>query len=197
VADVHAEALFEAYAGYADESNWTYLPYGPFASSEEYAQWVRPMEESFDPVPFAILMGEPETPVGVAAYLRVNTEHGSIEVGHVHYSPALSGTAAATEAMYLMMRRAFDELGYRRYEWKCDSRNAASRAAAERLGFRYEGTFRNAMVMKGRNRDTSWFSITRDEWPRVQSGLTSWLDPSNFDAGRQRRSLSAFMETMR
>jgi RimJ/RimL family protein N-acetyltransferase len=194
LADIHAAPLFEAYGAYSDESNWTYLPYGPFASAEDYAAFVRPMEASFDPVPFAILSREQETPLGVVAYLRVNPEHGSIEVGHVHYAPALKRTVAATEAMYLMMQRAFDELGYRRYEWKCDSRNAASRAAAERLGFRYEGTFRNAMVMKGRNRDTSWFSITAEQWPGVSSALRSWLDPSNFDAGRQNRSLSSFME---
>ena len=192
-AEAHAEALFEAYRQYPDGSNWTYLPYGPFDTAEAYAAWIRPKENSFDPVPFAILTGENETPAGVASYLRVFPERGSIEVGHIHYSPALKQTAAATEAMWLMMRRAFDELGYRRYEWKCDSRNAASCAAAERLGFRYEGTFRNAMVMKGRNRDTAWFSITREEWPGVDAALRGWLDPSNFDAGRQRAPLSRFL----
>jgi RimJ/RimL family protein N-acetyltransferase len=115
---------------------------------------------------------------------------GTIEVGHLSYAPALQRTAAATEAMYLMLRRAFDELGYRRYEWKCDSHNAPSCRAAERLGFRYEGTFRQAVVMKGRNRDNAWFSITDSEWPAVRSALELWLEPSNFDdTGAQRRRL--------
>jgi len=197
VADRHAAPLFAAYGRRPDESNWTYLPYGPFESAEDYAAWVRPMEASFDPVPFAILEGAREAAVGVASYLRVNPEQGSIEVGHVHYSPALQRSAAATEAMYLMMYRAFEELGYRRYEWKCDSRNVPSRAAAERLGFRYEGTFRNAMVMKGRNRDTAWFSITGEEWPAVKSALTQWLEPSNFEAGQQKRPLRSFMAAKR
>lgn len=194
VADVHAASLFAAYGEYEDESNWTYLPYGPFDSVDDYAAWIRPMEASFDPVPFAIVAGGSAAATGVTSYLRVNPEQGSIEVGHIHYSPALRRTPAATEAMYLMMRRAFDELGYRRYEWKCDSRNASSRAAAERLGFSYEGTFRNALVMKGRNRDTAWFSITVEEWPRVKAALTAWLDPSNFERGRQKRSLGDFRE---
>lgn len=190
VADLHAAALFDAYARNPNDANWTYLPYGPFRTVDELASWIRPMERSFDPVPFAILQGDVDKrPAGIASYLRVNPEHGSIEVGHIHYSPALQRTAAATEAMYLMMRRAFDELGYRRYEWKCDSLNAPSRAAAERLGFRFEGTFRNAMVMKGRNRDTAWFSITDEEWPSVKIAIEAWLDPSNFEQGRQRRSL--------
>jgi RimJ/RimL family protein N-acetyltransferase len=197
VADLHAAPLYEAYGEYPDESNWTYLPYGPFDSVEDFAAWVRPMETSFDPVPFAILAGDRKKPVGVASYLRVNPDQGSIEVGHVHYSPSLTGRVAATEAMYLMMHRAFEELGYRRYEWKCDSRNAASQAAATRLGFRYEGTFRNAMVMKGRNRDTAWFSITTEEWPSVKSALAGWLDPSNFDAGKQKQPLRSFMEAGR
>jgi len=194
VADAHAASLFAAYGEYPTESNWTYLPYGPFDSVADYAAWIRPMEASLDPVPFAIVAGESAAAVGVASYLRVNPEQGSIEVGHVHYSPALQRTPSATEAMYLMMNRAFDELGYRRYEWKCDSRNASSRAAAERLGFSYEGTFRNALVMKGRNRDTAWFSITVEEWPRVKAALTAWLDPSNFERGRQKRSLGDFRE---
>ncbi|HET9948325.1 MAG TPA: GNAT family protein, partial [Longimicrobiales bacterium] len=134
-------------------------------------------------------------PAGLASYLRIAPEHGSIEVGHVHFGPALRRTPAATEAMYLMMRRAFDELGYRRYEWKCDALNAPSRRAAERLGFTYEGTFRQHIVYKGRNRDTAWYSILDAEWPRVRSALEAWLDPSNFDAeGRQRRRLEGLRE---
>ncbi len=128
--------------------------------------------------------------IGVASYLRIDPPNGSVEVGHLSYAPALQRTVAATEAMYLMMRRAFEELGYRRYEWKCDSRNAPSRRAAERLGFGYEGTFRQALVMKGRNRDTAWFSIIDSEWPRVRAAFEQWLDPANFDGrGRQLQSL--------
>lgn len=193
-ADAHAVALYDAYSAFPDESNWTYLPYGPFASVSDYADWIAVIESVDDPIPFAILARPDDRPVGVAAYLRVNPPQGSIEVGHLCYSPALQRTAAATEAMYLMMRRVFDELGYRRYEWKCDSRNAASCAAAKRLGFRYEGTFRQAMVMKGRNRDTAWFSILDREWPDIRLALEQWLAPSNFDgAGRQRTRLQALM----
>ncbi len=189
-AQKHATALYDAYAAFPDARDWTYLPYGPFASPEQYAVWVESMQAGDDPLPFAIVSLPHERPVGVASYLRINPAHGTIEVGHLSYSPALQRTAAATEAMYLMMRRAFEELGYRRYEWKCDSRNAPSRRAAKRLGFRYEGVFRNALVMKGRNRDTAWFSITDEEWPGVRATLEQWLDPSNFDeAGGQRQPL--------
>lgn len=194
IAATHAAALHEAYSRHLDGANWTYLPYGPFSSAEQYATWVESMESCDDPIPFVILSGSGNQPVGVASYLRINPAEGSIEVGHLSYSPALQRTTAATEAMYLMMRRAFDELGYRRYEWKCDSRNADSRRAAERLGFRYEGTFRQAMVMKGRNRDTAWFSIIDEEWRGVRAALEQWLDPSNFDgAGRQRERLEMLM----
>jgi len=191
----HCEALFAAYAEDADGRNWTYLPYGPFASAEEYTAIVATVENGDDPVFYAIVERESGAPVGVASYLRIDPNYGSIEVGHLSYSPRLQGTTASTEAMYLMMRRAFDELGYRRYEWKCDSLNGPSRAAAERLGFVYEGTFRQAMIVKGRNRDTAWFSITDGEWPAVKAALESWLAPANFDqTGRQRRSLADFRD---
>jgi RimJ/RimL family protein N-acetyltransferase len=193
-ADKHGAALYREYAAFPDESAWTYMPYGPFSSASEYVEWVASMQGSDDLILFAILKAGNAMPVGVASYLRIDSAQGCIEVGHLSYSPALQRTAAATEAMYLMMRRVFDELGYRRYEWKCDSRNVPSRRAAERLGFVYEGTFRNAMVVKGRNRDTSWFSITNEEWPEVRIALEHWLDSSNFDAaGRQRQPLRALM----
>ena len=129
--------------------------------------------------------------MGVASLMRIDPAAGVIEVGGINYSPALQRTPAATEAMYLMMRRVFDELGYRRYEWKCDSLNAASRAAAQRLGFTYEGMFRQATVYKARNRDTCWFSILDSEWPALKSGFEQWLAPDNFDTdGRQRKRLS-------
>jgi RimJ/RimL family protein N-acetyltransferase len=186
----HAAALHEAHALDAEGRNWTYLPYGPFASAAEYAKWVEWAASQQDPQFFAIVERASGTPVGVAAYLRIEPAMGVIEVGHLAFSPRLQRRPAATEAMYLMMRRAFDELGYRRYEWKCDSLNAPSRRAAERLGFTYEGTFRQMHVIKGRNRDTAWFSILDGEWPALRAAFERWLDPANFDAaGRQRRSL--------
>ncbi len=191
----HAEALHEAHTADREGRNWTYLPYGPFDSATDYAAWIEAGQDRDDPVFFAIVSLEAGRPVGVASYLRIAPDMGTIEVGHLSYSPALQRSAAATEAMYLMMRRAFDEHGYRRYEWKCDSFNAPSRAAAERLGFRYEGIFRNAVVMKGRNRDNAWYSITDVEWPGVGAALEAWLDPSNFDAeGRQRERLADLRE---
>ncbi len=138
----HAKALHEEHTADREGQNWTYLPYGPFASTEEYAIWSSSVETGEEPLFFAVVLLGSERPVGVASYLRIDPAMGSIEVGHLSYTPALQRTAAATEAMYLMMRRAFDELGYRRYEWECNSFNAPSWNAAERLGFRYEGTFR-------------------------------------------------------
>lgn len=190
----HARALHASYSADRDGRNWTYLPYGPFASSDEYAAWVASVETGDDPLFFAIIDLASEQPVGVASYLRIDPAMGCIEVGHLSYSPFLQRTAAATEAMYLMMRRAFDELGYRRYEWKCDSFNAPSWRAAERLGFTYEGTFRQAVVMKRRNRDNAWLSILDEEWPAVRAALEGWLDAANFDkSGRQRRRLGELM----
>jgi RimJ/RimL family protein N-acetyltransferase len=144
---------------------------------------------SDDPLFYAIVEPTEETAVGVASYLRIDPISGSIEVGHLRFSPLLQRTPAATEAMYLMMKHAFD-LGYRRYEWKCDALNAPSRAAAERLGLSFEGIFRQATVYKGRNRDTAWFAAIDREWPAIQNGFVRWLDPTNFDpSGRQRSSL--------
>jgi RimJ/RimL family protein N-acetyltransferase len=187
----HAAALHEAHALDAEGRNWTYLPYGPFRSAEHYARWVEWGAKQSDPQFFAIVERASDKPVGVASYLRIEPAMGVIEVGHLAFSPLLQRKPAATEAMYLMMRRAFDELGYRRYEWKCDSLNAPSRRAAERLGFTYEGTFRQMNVIKGRNRDTAWFSILDSEWPALRTAFERWLDPGNFDAaGKQRRSLT-------
>ena len=190
----HAESLHAAYAEDADAREWTYLPYGPFADAEAYREWVEGVEGRDDVIFFAILDAERGKPLGVASYLRIAPEVGSIEVGHLRFARALQRTATSTEAMYLMMRNVFDGLGYRRYEWKCDCLNAPSLAAARRLGFRFEGTFRNHLVTKGRNRDTSWLAITAEEWPEIRGGLEGWLDPSNFDdQGVQRRPLSELM----
>jgi RimJ/RimL family protein N-acetyltransferase len=197
-ADAHADALFAANAADPEGRMWTYLPYGPFASAPDYRKWVEQVQPGDDPQFFAIAERATGRPLGVASYLRIDPAMGVIEVGHLAFSPALQRTPVATEAMYLMARRAFDELGYRRYEWKCDSLNAPSRRAAERLGFRYEGTFRQAVVIKGRNRDNAWFSITDREWPALRAGFEDWLAPDNFDAaGRQRRSLAACIAAAR
>ena len=183
----HGDQLFEANSRDADHRNWTYLPYGPFESRAAYREWLDAECRGEDPLFYAVIDSTGGRAVGVASYLRINPTHGVIEVGHINYSPLLQNTAAATEAMYLMMRHVFD-LGYRRYEWKCDALNERSCAAARRLGFSYEGTFRQAMVNKGRNRDTAWFSILDGEWPARRTALERWLDPSNFDAGGRQKT---------
>lgn len=185
----HGDQLYAA-ASEDDASAFTYLFYGPFASRAEFDEWLRGACASQDPLYYAIVESS-GTVVGFASYLRVEPKIGVIEVGNVYFSRRLRQTPAATEAMYLMMRHVFVDLGYRRYEWKCDSRNAPSRKAADRLGFVFEGIFRQATVYKGRNRDTAWFSVIDKEWPKVGAALEQWLDPANFDAGRQRKSLTA------
>jgi RimJ/RimL family protein N-acetyltransferase len=186
----HASALHAAYSLDADARHWTYLPYGPFDSAVDYAHWVECVQSQDDALYFAVVNSATGEPAGVAAYVRIDPPMGSIEVGHLRFSRSLQRTPASTEAMYLMMARVFDELGYRRYEWKCDSLNAPSLAAAKRLGFRFEGTFKNAVVAKGHNRDTAWLSITDAEWPSVKAALEAWLAPGNFDARQcQRRKL--------
>jgi len=186
----HARQLYDANALDPDGRMWTYLFSGPFAGFEEYRAWLEPKPASDDPLFFAFVDRARDQAVGMGSYLRIEPAHGVIEVGHLAFSPLMQRTPVATEAMYLMMRVAF-ELGYRRYEWKCDALNAASRRAAERLGFTFEGIFRQAIVYKGRNRDTAWYSIIDREWPALDAAFRAWLDPANFDAaGRQRRSLA-------
>jgi RimJ/RimL family protein N-acetyltransferase len=192
----HAAALWDAYALDTEHRNWTYLVHGPYESFDDFGQWARRASSSRDPLFFAILDARGRA-VGVAAYLRIAPEAGSIEVGHINMSPLLQRTPAATEAMYLLMRHAF-ELGYRRYEWKCDALNQPSRAAAERLGFIFEGVFRQATIYKGRNRDTAWYSIVDHEWPPLRRAFEQWLMPENFDAaGRQRTRLSELVSSAR
>ena len=189
----HAADLFAANSEDADRRNWTYLPYGPFTRFEEYREWALAAAGREDPLCHAILDAGSGRAVGVVSYMRIDRAAGVIEVGGINYSPRLQRRPAATEAMYLMMRRVFAELGYRRYEWKCNSLNAPSRAAALRLGFQCEGLFRQAMVSKGRNRDTAWFSVIDRDWPGLRTAFEAWLDPANFDAeGRQRASLASF-----
>lgn len=193
-----AEALFAANQHDTDGRNWTYLGIDAPADLAAYRTWLSQVAGGNDPYFHTIADVTTGAPLGVASYLRIDPPHGVIEVGHINFSPLLQRTPAATEAMFLMMRRAFDELGYRRYEWKCDSENAPSRAAAQRLGFQFEGIFRQAMVYKGRNRDTAWFSILDHEWPALKAAFTQWLSPDNFDAdGQQRSSLSALTAATR
>lgn len=189
----HAAELFAAYSKDREGRNWTYLGYGPFTEEAAFAEFAAATYPGDDPMFHVVIDGQSGRALGVASYLRIDPGNGAIEVGHINFSPALQGTVMASEAMFLMMGRVFDELGYRRYEWKCDALNAPSRRAAERLGFVYEGTFRQAVIYKGRNRDTAWFSITDGEWPALKAAFEAWLGPSNFDeAGRQKRSLASF-----
>jgi len=193
--DTHAAQLFKANS--ASDAIWDFLPYGPFASASAYHRWMRDVTAGDDPRFLAIYNRDSGQWQGVASFLRIQPEAGSIEVGHINFSPALARTRAATEAMFLMMQWAF-EAGYRRYEWKCDARNLASRRAAERLGLSYEGTFRQAAVIKGRNRDTAWFAAIDSEWPALKEAFLAWLAPANFDAaGRQRERLGDLTRLVR
>jgi RimJ/RimL family protein N-acetyltransferase len=186
----HGPALHTAFSAALDGRSWTYLPYGPFPDYDSYRVWLESTCQRADPLFFAIIAQDGNAPLGIASYLRIMPAAGSIEVGHLHFGPALKRSPAATEAMYLMMEQAF-QLGYRRYEWKCDALNAPSRAAAERLGFTFEGIFRQATVYKRRTRDTAWFAIIDRDWPALQAAFQAWLDPANFDsAGKQRQRLS-------
>ncbi|MBI3414411.1 MAG: GNAT family N-acetyltransferase [Verrucomicrobia bacterium] len=186
----HAADLFAAYSLDGGGGIWTYLPCGPFENFAAYRAWLVAEALGNDPLFFTTIDRATDKAVGVISYLRIAPASGSIEVGHVNFSPFLSRTPAATEAQYLMMKRAF-ELGYRRYEWKCDSLNAPSRAAAQRLGFSFEGVFRQAIVYKERSRDTAWYSVIDSEWPALERAFVTWLDLENFDAeGRQRKRLS-------
>lgn len=193
----HAAELFDAYAGSDAAAGWTYLAYGPFADAAEFTRWVEAMRGPADPLMFAVVDRADGRACGMTAFLRIAAAAGSIEIGHLHFAPRLQRTPMATEALFLMMREAF-ALGYRRLEWKCDSLNQPSRRAAQRLGFCFEGVFRQALVVKGRNRDTAWFSIIDGEWPALREAFERWLDPDNFDArGVQRSSLAASTAAVR
>jgi RimJ/RimL family protein N-acetyltransferase len=184
--DRHASDLFAAAQG--DDALWDYLPYGPFADREALAAHLRAQAASDDPLAFAVVVDG--RAAGVVTLMRIVPEHGVIEVGHIWFGAPLQRTPAATEAIYLLAREAFDGLGNRRFEWKCNAANDRSRTAAERFGFTFEGVFRQHMIVKGENRDTAWYSILDGEWPRVRDAFETWLDPANFDAdGRQKRSL--------
>lgn len=189
----HADELFQAYGADTENRLWTYLSAGPFDDLEAYRTWLEKSCLGDDPLYFAVIDLATKRAVGVASYLRIDPANGVIEVGNINYSPALQRTAAGTEAMYLMMKRVFDELGYRRYEWKCDDLNAGSKRAAGRYGFTYEGIFRQAVLYKGRNRDTAWFAIIDRDWPGIKAAFEAWLSPENLSAaGEQVHSLVAF-----
>ena len=181
----HGEELYASTAG--ADSTWDYLPYGPFAGKRDFMAWL----EQRAPVDDPLIDRQSHAARGLASFMRIVPEHGVIEIGHIWLSPQLQRTRQATEAIYLMSRHAFDDLGNRRLEWKCNAANAASRRAAERFGFTFEGVFRHHMVVKGRNRDTAWYSITDSEWPARRAAFEAWLAPANFDpSGVQRRSLA-------
>jgi RimJ/RimL family protein N-acetyltransferase len=187
-ADAHAADLFRAFHGH--DALWDYMPYGPFVSAGAYHRWAKEREAGADPRFLVLRDTATGRAGGIASYLRITPEAGSIEVGHICIAPEMQRGLAATEAMWLMMDWAFSA-GYRRYEWKCNALNLASRRAAQRLGFSFEGVFRNHMVVKGRNRDTAWFAITCEDWPALSEAFRAWLSPANFDAkGRQRERLS-------
>ena len=187
----HAPALFSSSKD-APEL-WKHLAYGPFANQGEFTSWLLDRAATDDPLFYALVDRDAGEARGMASYLRMEPQHGVIEIGHIWFAPAMQRTRQATEAIFLLSRHAFDDLGYRRLEWKCDSLNGPSRRAAERFGFTFEGIFRQHMVTKGRNRDTAWYSMTDGEWPSRRAAFEAWLAPDNFDPeGRQRRSLAEY-----
>lgn len=194
-AETHAFDLHAAFSGH--DTLWDHMPYGPFASASAYHRWAREREAGEDPQFFVLRDQATGRCGGIASYLRITPEAGSIEVGHICISPAMQRGVAATEAMFLMLDWAFRS-GYRRYEWKCNALNLPSRRAAQRLGFSFEGVFRNHLVVKGRNRDSAWFSVIGSEWPALSEAFSVWLAPGNFDTnGRQRERLSDLTRLVR
>lgn len=198
-ADADAEALYaQSHPPLAAPGLWTYLPAGPYPDAEAYRRDLRTAQDSRDPLFFAVVPQPGERPCGIASYLRITPAHGVIEIGHIWFGASLTRTTAATEAIYLLAAHAFDTLGYRRLEWKCDALNAPSRRAAARFGFTYEGTFRQHMVVKRRNRDTAWFAITDAEWPALRAGYAEWLAEDNHGpGGEQRRPLAELLAAAR
>jgi RimJ/RimL family protein N-acetyltransferase len=184
--DKHAIKLFNALSIDNQGASWTYLPYGPFDTRNDFKDWLAKTMSDNDALLYAILDVKTQEPIGISGYLRMNPEHGVIEIGHLHFSALLKQTSLATEAIYLMLRLAFDKYGYRRCEWKCNDLNEPSRRAAERFGFTFEGIFRQNYVFKNRNRDTAWFSVIDSEWPILKEKFEKWLNPDNFEAnGKQ------------
>lgn len=193
-ADRHAAELYAANAGGADRGDWTYMFTGPFTSPRDYRSYVERAAAGQDPRHYAVVgLGDGAAAVGTLSLMRQDPDHGVVEVGNVMFSPAMKRRPISTEAQFLAMRYVFDDLGYRRYEWKCDSLNTPSRTTAQRLGFSFEGIFRQAVVYKDRNRDTAWYSMIDTEWPAAKEAFRAWLSPENFTPeGTQRRSLADF-----
>ncbi len=196
-ADRHADALWDAWGSSAHDALWTYLPYGPFPDAEAHREWIRQSALTVDPVFLAILDPRTGHAVGWLSWMRITPEAGSIEIGHLMFSPVLQRTTAATEALFLLIQECF-RLGYRRVEWKCDALNRPSRAAALRLGFTYEGLFRQALVYKGRSRDTAWYSILDQEWGALEAAFLGWLSPENFSTdGIQSKRLTSLISAVK
>ena len=186
----HARPLYDLIREPAEHFMWDYMSVGPFLTYEDFEAQMKEWEQSPDPLFFTIIRNEDQQPVGAYSLLRINPRHGVIEIGWIWFTKELRKTAAATEALFLLSDYAMTALKYRRYEWKCNNANAASKRAAERLGFTFEGVFRSHMVIKGANRDTAWFALTDDEWPAIRKAYLKWLSPDNFDEkGRQRTTL--------
>ena len=194
IASEFAEELFMANALDKEGINWIYLPYGPFESISHYIDWMELFEKYDDPVFFAIISKKLKKAIGIASYLRINPNDGLIEVGHITYSPLLQRTTEGTEAMFLMMQWAFDN-GYRRYEWKCNALNLRSRKAAQRLGFSYEGVFRQMTISKGRNRDTAWFAMIDKDWEVIKKCFNQFFSDINFD-DKSKYSLSSLTKPL-
>ena len=189
----HGDGLYQAIAAEAVKDIWDYMPIGPFKDRAEFEKVLNFVRTDRGWETLVIRKGNCGTVLGMASFMRIREDHGSAEVGCVAFGRALKRTPEATEAMFLMAAHLFDELGYRRYEWKCHNDNAASRRAAERFGFAFEGVFRNDMVVKGKNRDTAWFAMTDEDWPALKKAFAKWLSPKNFDAsGEQKRKLESF-----
>lgn len=196
-AEKHAASLYALSHGPERDALWAYLSAAPFPDEAAFARSYAEAATKADPLLFAIVEAATGRAVGHATYMRIEPAHRVIEVGNILYSPALQRTPGATEAMYLMARHAFEDLGYRRYEWKCNALNAPSRRAAERLGFSYEGLFRQHMIIKGLSRDTAWYALLDHEWPRARAAFEAWLDLANFDAeGRQKRRLEDIRDAL-
>lgn len=194
----HVEELYEAFQDCPDARNWTYLPYGPFSSCDEYHDFLMSMEGLNDPFHYTVIDQLTNKAVGTVALMRIDTANGVIEIGHVVYSPRMQRTPLSTEVMDLLLNYVFEELGYRRVEWKCDSLNGPSRAAAERFGFTFEGVFRQLQVTQGRNRDTAWYSILDSEYSVFNTAYQEWLAPENFDqSGHQSKKLAELINQLR
>jgi RimJ/RimL family protein N-acetyltransferase len=189
----HVPDLFAAFSSDQSGRMWTYMSVGPFSKEAEFSTWIGSIVSSEDPLFFAAMDKATGKAVGIVSYLRIDPANGSIEVGFVTWSPLMQRSVISTEAQYLLMKHAFEDLRYRRYEWKCNALNEPSMRAAERLGFTYEGTFRQAVIVKGRNRDTAWFSVIDGDWPALKASFEAWLKPDNFDVeGRQKKRLEDF-----